>query len=43
MNNNCIHDLGNLRTTVEELIEDPDGVYLVDLSFNEITNIDHVS
>lgn len=43
LNNNSIGDLGTLRTTVETLFENPEGVYLVDLSFNEVATVDHVS
>ncbi|XP_064636129.1 leucine-rich repeat-containing protein 51-like [Lineus longissimus] len=42
LNNNSIGDLGTLLTTVETLFENPEGVYLVDLSFNEVATVDHL-
>ena len=43
LSNNLITDWSDFSTTVAEIIEDPSKLEWIDLSFNDIYNIDKVS
>jgi len=43
LNNNSLHDLSDFDTTLEHILENPMDLGWLDMSFNELHDIDDVS